>query len=46
MVTGRTLVLPAATGWYLIDWGPKGAKQDERGVRAMEMDGRSVGGRR
>jgi hypothetical protein len=33
IITGRTLVLPPATGWYLIDYGPIGAKAMQNGVR-------------
>jgi hypothetical protein len=33
LVTGRTLVLPPATGWYLFDWGPMGTKENEKGVK-------------
>jgi len=39
LVTGRTLVLPPSSSWYLLDWGPKGATQGANGIRSMEMDG-------
>ena len=39
MVTGRTLVLPPATGWYLFDWGPMGSKENERGIKDQVSPG-------